>query len=321
MPQIAVRHQRGAHHPRQGATQSVGGIAEGPAHPAGHAAHDGQVDQRHNQGCGQNEDQRHWQHAHEFTWNAGPEQHWQEGTERRRSGGDHRPEHALCGLDVGVHRAGAFGDPLVGVFDHHDGAIHQHAHRKDEAEHHDVGDRNPHQGEKGEAQQEGGRDREPHKQGGAAAKRGEHHDHDQRHRGQYRAFELAHHGADNTALVVGGAECHRGLQLRRPFFLGLCKRGFDLLDRIDEVEALALYHLQGKRVAAVEPGGALTVLEGEVDFGQFAQRHDAVAVGFDRQAIDILDTVEGGRDLDRERALVAFDFARRQSTGCCSGPH
>jgi hypothetical protein len=72
--------------------------------------------------------------------------------------------------------------------------------------------------------------------------------------------------------------------------------------RVDDVEALALDHLQRDRVLAVEARGALAVLEGQVDLGQIAQRHHPVAIGLDRQVIDVARLVEGGRDLDREGA-------------------
>ena len=48
-----------------------------------------------------------------------------------------------------MHRPGPFLDPLVGIFDHHNGPVDQHAHGQDQAEHHDIGHRHTHQGEEG----------------------------------------------------------------------------------------------------------------------------------------------------------------------------
>ena len=187
------RHKCGAAPPRQAAAQRVGCATERPAHPAGHATHHGQVDQRHDQACGQHEDQGDRQHAHEFTRNTGPEQHRQERAERRCGGADDRPEHALGGLDIGRHGPRSFLDALVGIFDHDDGTIHQHAHGQDQAEHHDVRDGHPHHRQQNEAKKEGCGDRKAHQQRRARPKAGQHHYHHQRDGGQHRAFQLADH--------------------------------------------------------------------------------------------------------------------------------
>ncbi len=187
------RHESCTHPPGRNCAQASGHMFKDAAHPARDTTHDRKVDQRNHEGGGENEDQRDGQHAHEFTGHAGPEQHGQERAERRCGRGYHRPEHALGGLDVGVHRARALADALVGVFHHHDGAIHQHAHCKDQTEHHDVRNADTHHRKKGKTQQERGRDGKTNQQRGAAAKRGEHHDHHQCHRRQNGALKLADH--------------------------------------------------------------------------------------------------------------------------------
>ena len=89
--------------------------------------------------------------------------------------------------------------------------------------------------------------------------------------------------------------------------------GHNLLDqcgRVDQVEALALDHLQGDRVVAVEARGGLAILKRQIDLRQIAQRHHPVAIGLDRQIVDIAHGVEGRRDLDRKGALIRLDLAR-----------
>jgi hypothetical protein len=54
----------------------------------------------------------------------------------------------LAAVGIGLHRARALLEALVGVFDHHDGAVDQHAHGQDQAEHHDVGNRDAHDAQK-----------------------------------------------------------------------------------------------------------------------------------------------------------------------------
>ena len=130
-------HQKRTHHPRQH-FKRVRGILEHPAGAARNAPHDRQIYQRHNQRCGQNENQRDRQHAHELPRHTGPEQHRQERTKRRRGRTDNGPEHPLGRLDIGMHRPRAVLDAAVGIFDNHDRTINQHTHRKDQAKHHNV---------------------------------------------------------------------------------------------------------------------------------------------------------------------------------------
>ena len=79
---------------------------------------------------------------------------------------------------------------------------------------------------------------------------------------------------------------------------------------IHDVEPLALDHLQRNRGRAVVARGADGVFERQVDLRQITECYDTVAVGFDRQVIDVFGGIEGGRDFDRERALVGFYRAR-----------
>ncbi len=113
------------------------------------------------------------------------------------------------------------------------------------------------------------------------------------------------------ALVVGEPHLNRVLQVFGPFGLRVAHQFLHRRDGIDEVEALALDHLKGDRALPVEPRGARPVLERQPDFGEVAQRHHPVTVHLDRQAIDVLHVVERGRDLDRRRAGVRGDLARR----------
>jgi hypothetical protein len=103
----------------------------------------------------------------------------------------------------------------------------------------------------------------------------------------------------------GRSRCHLTACLQ--FFggqvgLGLGHGLADQRGGVDDVEALALDHLQRDRRLAVEARGADAVLEGQVDLGQIAQRDHPVAVGLDGQVIDVARLVEGGRDLDRKGA-------------------
>lgn len=191
-----------------------------------------------------------------------------------------------------MHRAFALGDFLVGVFDHDDGAVDQHPHGEDQAEHDDVRDRHAHHRQEREAQQERGGDGEADQKGGADAERGQRDDHHQRDGGQHRAFELRNHRGDDTGLIVGGVDLHRDLKFGRPGVLGLGHGVAHQGCGVDDVEALALDHLQGNRRLAVEAGGAGAVLEGQVDARQIAQRDDAVAIGLDRKVVDVAGVVE-----------------------------
>ena len=74
------------------------------------------------------------------------------------------------------------------------------------------------------------------------------------------------------------------------------------------LKPFALDHLQRDGLFAVEPRRSLSILEGQVDLGQIAERHDAIAIDLDGQAIDVAGASEGGRDLDRERAGIGLDF-------------
>ena len=198
-----------------------------------------------------------------------------------------------------MHRPDAFGDPLVGVFDHHDGAVDEHADGEDQAEHDDVGDRVSEACEHREGQQERGRDGEADEQGRAHAERGKHHDHHQRDRRDDRAFELRDHRGDLVGAVVGDLHLDRVLQRRGPGGFGRGDDAAHLGGGVDQVVALALDHLQRDRGVAVEARGAGAVFEGQADLGEFAQRHHPVAVDLDRERVDVGDVVEGRRDLDR----------------------
>ena len=209
-----------------------------------------------------------------------------------------------------MHRTHAFLDALVGIFHHHDGPVDEHSHGKDQAEHHDVRDGHAHHAQKHETQQERGRDREAHEQRRACAQGRENHDHHQRNGREHGALELADHGGHVAALVIGGTHIDGRAQLRGP---GGALR-FDFLTHkiggVDQVEALPLHHLQGHGVDPVEPRRADPVLEGQANIGEIAQRDDPVAVGLDRQVVDIRRIVKGRRDLDREGARFGFNFPR-----------
>ncbi len=305
------RHQRCANDPRGRCAQAFGGMIERAREAARDAAHDGQVDERHDKRGGEHEDQRDRQHAHELARNAGPEEHRQEGAERRRGGRDDGPEHALGGLHIGLHGARAFRDALVGIFHDDDRPVDQHADGQDQAEHHDVRHRNAHQCEEGEAQKERCRDGEAHEESRPRAERREHHDHHQRDGGQDRSLELADHGCHLPRLIVRGAKRHHGAQFGRPGGLGGGNLVLHQRHGVDDVEALALDHLQGDRRLSVEARGRGAVLEGQVDRGQIAQCHHPVAIHLHGQVIDVARIVEGGRDLDGEGAGFGLDLARR----------
>ena len=284
-------------------------LLEPPLGPPGHPAEHRQIDQRHQERRTENKDQGDRQHAHELSRHAGPEQHRQKGAKRGRGRADHRPEHPLGGADIGMHRADALINALVGIFDHHDRTIHQHAHGKDQAEHHDIGNRHAHDRQQGKAQQKRGRDRKAHQKGGADAKRRQDHDHHKGNRRQDRAFKLAYHRGDGARLIVRGAHGHRCAHLVGPAGGGAGDLLAHKVGGVDDVEAFALDHLQGHRGVAVEARGADAILEGQVDRRQIAKPHHPVAIGLDRKAIDIAGFLEGRRDLDRKRALRIVDFA------------
>ena len=210
-----------------------------------------------------------------------------------------------------MHRSRALGNPLVRVFDHDDGPVHEHPHRKDQAEHDNVRHAHTHQRKESETQQERGWNRETDKQRRPRSQCRKHHDHHQRHRRQHRAFKLAHHGADDAALVIRCADLHDGAQFFRPARLGFGDRFANQRRGVDEVETFALDDLKRHGAFAVEPCGALAILKGEIDLGQIAKGHNAVAIGFDRKAVHIIRPVKGRRDLDRKRALFGLDLARR----------
>jgi len=119
--------------------------------PAGDAAQNRQIDQRHQKRGRQHEDQRDRQHAHELAGDAGPEQHRQKRAERGGRGTDHRPEHALGRPRIGMHRTLTLGDALVGIFHDDDRPVDQHPDREDQAEHHDIRHRHAHHRQQGKA--------------------------------------------------------------------------------------------------------------------------------------------------------------------------
>ena len=286
-------------------------LVEPALDPAGDTPENRQIDKRHQQRGRQHEDQRHRQHAHELPRNPRPEQHWQERAKRRRGGTGNRPEHPLGRVHIGVHRAGALIDPLVGIFDHHDSPIDQHADSKDQPEHDHVRDGDAHHRQHRKAQQERCGDRESDQQGRANAQCGQHHDHHQRNGGQHRSLKLTYHGADDARLVVRRADLDHRLQFIGPAFAGLGHRFTHQIGRVDDVETLALDHLQRDGCFAVEPRGAGAILEGQVDRGQLTQQDLSITVGLDRQPVDIARLVKRRRDLDRETATLGGDFARR----------
>ena len=200
---------------------------------------------------------------------------------------------------------------FVGIFNDHDGTVHQHAHGEDQTKHHDVGNRNAHDCEQNKAQKERGGDRKADQQCRTQTQGCQNNDHHQRNCGKDRTLQLLHHAVDDAALVVGRAHFDGGAQALGP---GAGFLGYDLFHQrrsVDEVKAFALDHLQSDRVVTVKSRGAVAVLERQVDLGQIAQRDHAVAIGFHRQCIDIARLIEGGGDLDRKAAVLGRDF-----TGC-----
>ena len=201
---------------------------------------------------------------------------------------------------------------LAGVCVFHDNnrAIHKHPHGEDQPEHDDVRDGNPHERQKGKTQQKRRGNRKAHQKCRADAKGGQHHDHHQRNRGKDRPQKLLHHTVDDPALVVGGAKRDGGFQ---PLGPGGALGGDDLFylrGGVDQIIAFAFDHLQRQCLFAVKSRCALAVFECQVDRRQIAQCHHTVAVGFNRQGIDIARVVERRRDLDGKAALIRSHFAR-----------
>ena len=68
--------------------------------------------------------------------------------------------------------------------------------------------------------------------------------------------------------------------------------------------------MQRDGVNAVKARSAFAILKRQADFGQITQCDDTVAIGFDRQVVDVLYPVKGRRDIDGKRALFVGNFAR-----------
>ena len=85
---------------------------------------------------------------------------------------------------------------------------------------------------------------------------------------------------------------HRRLQLGRPFSARKRDGLFDQRGGVDQVIAFAFDHLQRHGIDPVKARGAFAVFKREPDQGQITQSHHAVAIGFDRQVIDIAGVFE-----------------------------
>ena len=265
---------------------------------------------RHENQCrqqrgGQNDDHHHRQIAHEFARNPGPQQQRQEGCERRCRGGDDRPEHQLGGPVVGLVRRQALGHLAVGILDHHDGAIDQHADGQHEAEHHHHVHRHAEEGKDEKADHEGGGNGKTHQQAGSEPQRADDHDHHQRNRSQDRGLQRTQNLIDEARLVDHVVDLDRLRPVLREFPHHIANVGIV----VDDVGADALDDLERHGRLAVDAGIGRGILEVAADIGDLAERHHALAVLLDRDRIDVLRRFDQARKLDVEACRPVVDEA------------
>ena len=110
-------------------------------------------------------------------------------------------------------------------------------------------------------------------------------------------------------MVVRSANIDRDLEVFWPACLSRGDGVADLSGCVDQIEPAPFDHLKRDGVGAVVARSRGLFLEGQADRRKIAQRDDAVAIGLDRQGIDVLRLVKGGGDLDGECALRGVDLA------------
>ena len=84
----------------------------------------------------------------------------------------------------------------------------------------------------------------------------------------------------------------------------------DFLDRRDQVRAFAFHNLQRHGGFTVIARCTLAVFERQADVRQLPERNNAVAIAFNRQAVNILWIIERRRNLDRISAGTDRNLAR-----------
>ena len=151
-----------------------------------------------------------------------------------------RPGHALGGEGVGLFLVEAFAHFPVRVFDHHDGAVDQHANGEDQAEQdHDIHGQ-AEAGEHQDAGQKGTGNGDADQRGGTQAERGDHHHHDQNDGADHVVLQIAQHGPDVAGFILAVADLNRV----RPKLAFLRDRRLHRLDGFDDVFAGALGNLE-----------------------------------------------------------------------------
>ena len=262
-------------------------------------------EQRYRQRGRQGRDQGDRHVFHELADHARPEQKRRERRDARQSRRDHRAGHATRCSRVGELRRHALGHAPLGIFGDDDGVVDQHADREDQREQHDDVDREARKLEAEDAGEERRRNGNADKQRRAEAER-EQDDHgDEQHAGRDRVLEVRQHLPDQLRLVLRIADVHAF----RPVGLEPLDDLLHRVDRLDQVGAGALRHLDGHGRLAVDAGDRSRVLEGRLDGGDIAERHRGAGRRRDRDREHVLRPLDQARHLDREAASLPFQSA------------
>src|SRR5690606_24097466 len=170
---------------------------------------------------------------------------------------------------------------------------------------HDHVDRVAHQRQQQYADQEGGRYRQADKKRGAARKGIQNHDEHQDDGNHHMVLQVTEQLLDKNRLVLRVGDFH-------PFGRRLDELVGDRLhafDRVDEIGADALLHLDGDGRLAVQPGDGFSIGKGGTDSRDVLGPDDGVGRGNDGQVGDIFRRLYQRRHLDGVFAFRAFYIA------------
>ncbi len=146
-------------------------------------------------------------------------------------------------------------------------------------------------------------DRNPDEQRRAETQREQDNDHDQQHAGGDRVLQVAEHLPDDLGLVLGEGDVDGA----RPGLLQLRDCRAHRIDRLDQIGAGTLRHLDGHGGTAVDPRDRGRVLERGFDLSDVEQCHRRFRRRDDWDLQDVLRFLEQRGHLHREAPGLALD--------------
>ena len=115
------------------------------------------------------------------------------------------------------------------------------------------------------------------------------------------------HTVDIPRLIVGGVYINGILQLYGPKRSLFSHFRAHQIGRVDQVESLALYDLNGNCGVAIKTGRTCAVCEGQTDVGDIAEGHNPVTIDLDWQVVNVDRRIKGGGDLNRKVGIFRIN--------------